>query len=413
MTGKELKEKMAHIAALRAAEKFEQARDRTFFLLQDLFQERKFTRIAEVFSSPICQPQNAYYMFEVAYALSEIGQLDEAEQIYETLLRDEADNPALLNNLSHIKETKLQIAEAFDLIRRAYELNPHDEVIAGNYRNLLALIRTQEHIEQTFRQALDYLQDENDFVLEKLKTFVRNLVKEPEFQRQRMPIPGWKFSVLLETNQRQADGLSQQWLERGYLRHTSERDAQLAPIYELNPFLEGELAKIHYKELPPKWLEGVDRLTIETLEKTAYFSTLRKVHKIKGKYQAIAERDLNELFLNYLMKNEKSVIILTGSLVEVVLMYYCEEHEITHLYQQRKDKTIKRDLYESDLGEILNYLQEKKILSEIFVHIGNIARIYRNFIHPGRELREPDLLNQSKIELCFMSALEIINTLLT
>ena len=115
------------------------------------------------------------------------------------------------------------------------------------------------------------------------------------------------------------------------------------------------------------------------------------------------------------MKNEKSVIILAGSLVEAVLMYYCEEEqEITYLYQQRKNKrTVKRDLYDSDLAEILHYLQEKKILSDLFVHIGNIARIYRNFIHPGRELREPELINQSKLDLCFLSTLEIINTLLS
>ena len=123
---------------------------------------------------------------------------------------------------------------------------------------------------------------------------------------------------------------------------------------------------------------------------------------------------MNELFLNYLMKNEKAVIILSGSLVEAVLMYYCEEKEITHFYQQRKNnKYVKRDLYESDLGEILTHLQEKKILSDVFVHIGNIARIYRNFIHPGRELREAALLSQSQTNLCFMSTLEIINALLS
>ena len=186
------------------------------------------------------------------------------------------------------------------------------------------------------------------------------------------------------------------------------------PIYELNPLLTNELAKIHQKQLPPKWIEGFEKLTLENLEKCSYFSTLHKIRKIKGKYRELAERDLNELFLNYVLKNEKSVIILTGSLVEVVLMYYCEEKDITHFYQHRKNKTVvKRDLYDSDLGEMLNHLQEKKILGEVLVHIGNIARIYRNFIHPGRELREPELLNQSKLDLCFISALEIINTLLS
>ena len=192
-----------------------------------------------------------------------------------------------------------------------------------------------------------------------------------------------------------------------------ERGEQLVPIYELNPFLEKELEKIEPKQLPLKWIEGLDKLTIDHLERLSYFATLRKIRKIKKKYRELAERDLNELFLNYLMKNEKAVIVLAGSLVEIVLISYCEKKKITTLYLPRKNNRMqKRDLYECDLAEILHYLKEKKILSDIFVHVGNISRIYRNFIHPGKELREPELLNQSKTDLCFLSAMEIINTLL-
>ena len=414
MTGKEFKEKKAHIEELLCSSQFDQAREIALFLIDDLFQERKFTKIVEFFYSDICEPQQNFYTFEVAYALSETGYIDEAENVYEYLLRYESSNPAILNNLSHIKETKHQIKQAFDLIQKAYEIDPHDEVIAENYLNLLSILQKQEKIQQAFRNALDYLQDENVFVVEKLRSFVYNLTQEDEFKNHRMPIPSWKFSVLMELDQQQAELLSQDWIEKGYLRDTGQHGAQLAPIYELNPFLEEELPKIEQKQLPAKWIEGVEELTIENLERFSYFSTLYKIRKISGKYREIAERDLNELFLNYLMKNEKAVIILAGSLVEAVLMYYCEEKEITHLYQQRKNnKYVKRDLYESDLGEILTYLQEKKILSDVFVHIGNIARIYRNFIHPGRELREAALLSQSQSNLCFMSTLEIINALLS
>jgi hypothetical protein len=277
----------------------------------------------------------------------------------------------------------------------------------------LKVIQRQEAIRQNFRAALDYLHDESSEGIRKLEIFLKNLKREEDFRKNSMPIPGWKFGVLMEAEPQEAEDLAEQWIQKSYLRPTGERNTQLIPIYEVNPFLEAELPKIH-KQLPPKWLTGIEVLNIENLEKHAYFSTLYKVTKIEGKYREIIERDLNELYLNYLMKNEKSVIILAGSLVEAVLMYYCEEHEITHLYQKRKNnKTVKRDLYDSDLAEMLVYLQEKKILSDLFVHIGNIARIYRNFIHPGRELREPELLNQSKLDLCFLGTIEIINSLLS
>ncbi len=414
MTGKEFKEHTAHIEALRTASQFEQARELALSLIHGLFQERKFTRIVDLFYSTACDQPESFFSFEVAYSLSEMGYIDDAEAVYEYLLQHDSENSALLNNLSHIKETKHKIPEAFELIRKAYELTPHDDVIVENYQNLLAIIRQQQAVQKNYRRSLDFLQDENTYTMEKLRTFLGNVRREEEFIDYQMPIPEWKFSVLLEAPPKEAAELVEQWMEKGYIRPTGERDAHLIPLYIINPYLEVEIPKIH-KQLPPKWIKGFEALTLERLEENAYFSTLHKVKKIDGKYRDIIERDLNELFFNYLMKNEKSVIILAGSLVEAVLMYYCEEEQdITHLYQQRKNnRTVKRDLYDSDLAEMLNYLQEKKILSDLFVHIGNIARIYRNFIHPGRELREPELINQSKLDLCFLSTLEIINTLLS
>ena len=298
-------------------------------------------------------------------------------------------------------------------IRRAYAIVPHDEVIASNYHNLYALIQNQQQIKEKYTQALVFLADEDDVILEKLCVFLANLTRDPDFQNYRLPIPEWKFSRLMETNTAQADALLEDWLAKGYLRRTRERDEHLVTIYELNPYLQKELQQVQPKQLPLKWVENFAGVTIEDLERLSYFALLRKIRQMKPKYQQIGERDLNELFLNYLMKNEKAVIVLAGSLVEVVLLYYCEEKGFTTIYIERKNnKTEKRDLYECDLAEILQYLKEKKVLSDIFVHIGNISRIYRNFIHPGKELREPEFLNQAKAELCFLSVLEIIHTLL-
>jgi tetratricopeptide (TPR) repeat protein len=413
MTGKEFKERKAYIETLRKTSELDQARELTVFLIEDLFRARKFTRIVELFYSTICEPQKSFYSFEIAYALSETGYLDEAEAIYEYLLQQDPENSAILNNLSHIKATKNHLHEAFSLVQKAHEIAPYDDVIAENYQNLLSLIQKQQIVQQRFRHALAYLQNENTHGTEKLKTFLANLQQENDCTANEVPIPEWKFGVLMETEQQEAESLVEEWIQKGYLRPTGERDAHLAPIYEVNPFLRQELPRIH-KQLPPKWIEGMKKLTIDHLENYSYFPTLHKIRNIQGKYREIVERDFDELFLNYLMNNEKAVILLAGSLVEAVLMHYCEEQHITHFYQKRKNnKTVKRDLYDSDLAEILIHLQEQKMLNDLFVHIGNIARIYRNFIHPGRELKEPELLNESKLELCFLGTLEIINALLS
>lgn len=413
MTGKEFKEEKAKIQELRSCHHLDQARSLTFHLIKKLFQEYKFARIVELYYSELCHPRESFYTFEVAYALSETDYLDESEKVYEYLLAYEAHNTAILNNLSDIKRAKNQIHEAFELIQHAYQLAPQDEIIAGNYQQLLALIEQQEVIQWKYTEALSILAHEDDALTEQLRTFVSNIYQDPELHNHRMPIPEWKFAILMETDQHQAEMLRGDWLEKGYLRYTGERNRQLAAIYEINPSLKKELQKIHPKRLPVEWIEGFERLTVENLERYSYFSTLRNIRKMNKKYREIAERDLNELFLNYLMQNEKAVVVLAGSLLEIILIDYCEKKNITKLYLPRKnDKYEKRDLYECDLAEMLSYLREKKILSDIFVHIGNISRIYRNFIHPGKELREAELLSQSESNLCFISVMEVIKKLL-
>ena len=413
MTGKEFKAEKSKIEELRSFARFDQARTFTVLLIERLFQEQKFSRIVELYHSDICNPQESFYMFEVAYSLNELGYIDDSEEVYEHLLLNESDNSVFLNNLSHIKRQKNQFRDAFELIRRAHELVPQDEIIAENYQQLLAVVQKQESLRENYARALNFLADEDDLAIERLKLFVKNLHHDPDFNNNRLAISDWTFSALCETELKEAIFLRQDWLEKGYIRDTRQRNRQLTPIYELNPFLLKELEQIEPRQLPAKWIEGLEALSIEKLEQLSYFSLLRKIRKMEKNFRDIAERDLNELFFNYLMKNEKAVIVLSGSLLEVILVYYCKQKEITKLYFQRKNnRTEKRDLYECDLAEILQYLNEKKVLSTLFVHVGNISRIYRNYIHPGRELREDELLNQSNSDLCFLSSLEIIKALL-
>ena len=413
MTGKEFKTETSKIAELRSLSRLDQARNFTVLLIERLFLERKFTWIVELYHSDICSPQESFYMFEVAYSLNELGYIDDSERIYEHLLLHESDNSVILNNLSHIKRQKNQFRDAFELIQRAHELVPQDEVVTENYQQLFAVVQRQESLRESYVKALNFLTDEDDVLVERLKIFAKNLQREPEFRNNRLAISDWTFSALSESKPEQAKFLRQDWLEKGYIRDTRQRDRQLTPIYELNPFLLKELEQIEPRQLPPKWIQGIEALSIESLERLSYFSLLRKIRTMEKKFRDIAERDLNELFFNYLMKNEKAVIVLSGSLLEVILVYYCEQKEITTLYLPRKNnRTEKRNLYECDLAEILQYLKEKKVLSDLFVHVGNISRIYRNYIHPGRELREDEVLNQSNSDLCFLSSLEIIKTLL-
>lgn len=406
MNSKEIKEKIIFLKNLYDEEKFDEAHVESESFVLELFKEKKYKDIVkadkELKSVPI--------IFEVAYAYSEIGDHNKAEEIYETILSfpGEENNHAILNNLSNIKKNKGKIKEAFDLIQKAKKLNSEDGIIDQNYKNLFGVIKEQEVIGENYKKAIEFVSKENDFVIGKLKNFLINIRKEATLKNNQVAIPGWKWKVLMGTDDQKAESLKKQWVEKGYIRKTDQRIDNFVPIYEINFLIEKALDKVQNTKINKKWIDGIENINIQKLEKISYFDILQKILKINKKFKFILERDFNELTFNYLVGNEKSVIVLAGSLVETVLIYHCDKKKIKTINYQMQNRSMQKDLYDCDLGDLLNYFDQNKIASNLLVHLGNISRIHRNFIHPGKEVRECEELDQSKSDLCYISAVEVI-----
>ena len=410
MNSKEIKEKIKSLKKLYDEEKFDEAHTESESFVLDLFKEKKYKDIIEADKKLESVP----IIFEVAYSYSEMGNEVKAEEIYETILSfpGEENNSAILNNLSNIKKTKGKIKEAFDLIQKAKKKDAKDEIIDRNYQNLLGIINEQEAIEQNYKNAVSLIQKENDFVIGKLKNFFTNIKKESGLKNNQVAIPNWKFKVLMCTDEQKAESLKKQWIEKGYIRKTNQKVDNFVSVYEINCHIEKAIEKAQNTKINKKWIDGFENIDILKLEKIGYFEILPRIRKINKKFKFLLERDFNELTFNYLVGNEKSVIVIAGSLIEAVLIYHCEKKKVKKINYQIQNKAIQKDLYDCDLGDLLNYFEQGKIMSDLFVHLGNISRIYRNFIHPGKEIREFEKLDQSKSNLCYISAIEIIKKLI-
>jgi len=410
MNSKEIKEKIKSLKKLYDEEKFDDAHAESESFVLELFKEKKYKDIVEADKKLESVP----IIFEVAYAYSEMGDENKAEEIYETILSfpGEENNSAILNNLSNIKKSKGKIKEAFDLIQKAKKKDTEDEIIDRNYQNLLGIINEQEAIKQNYKNAVSLIQKENDFVIGKLKNFFTNIKKESGLKNNQIAIPNWKFKVLMGTDDQKADSLKKQWIEKGYIRKTDQRTENLVSVYEINCHIEKAIEKAQNTKINKKWIDGFENIDILKLEKIGYFEILPRIRKINKKFKFLLERDFNELTFNYLVGNEKSVIVIAGSLIEAVLIYHCEKKKIKKINYQIQNKAIQKDLYDCDLGDLLNYFEQGKIMSDLLVHLGNISRIHRNFIHPGKEVREFEKLDQTKSDLCYISAVEIIKKLI-
>jgi tetratricopeptide (TPR) repeat protein len=413
MTKKDFDSQKSAIKALKEQGEIEEAVDLLDNLIHELHNDKNYVFIADLYRKDFLGFRENIISFEVAYALNEQGFKADAEAVYGAIVSKAPENSAALNNLSNIKKERGLIEEAFDLIQRAYEIEPTDEIVSRNYNNLLSIVREREQIMQSYQHSLSYLPKENEFVLQKLQTFFVSAKNDRDFKDNRMPIPKWKLKVMMSTDEQKALSLLDQWLKKGYVCKTGDRGSYGEYIYELNPLLLKELTKVKPKKINPQWLRGIELLNIETLESLLYFNIIQSIEKAKKSIRTILRRDIDELFLNYVMKNNKAVVILSGSIVETLLIYYCEKKQIKDISYQRHNKTISKKLYESDLGDLLTYYENTKLLGDVVVHMGNISRIYRNFVHPGKELREQETLDDAKANMCFVSTLEILKRICT
>jgi len=406
MKDKEFEEKVKYLQFLQSKEDWDKAYQETEKYVKELFSKKKYKEIVELDKSLNCVP----ILFEVAYSYVEIGNLDEGEKIYEEILSfpGEENNSAILNNLSIIKKFKGKINDAFNLIRKAYSIAPNDEIIKRNYENLFKIIQEREEIESIYKNAKKNLEKETSWAIKKLNDFLNNVKKEKEFKDNKIEIPNWKFKVLIGTDKLKADSLKKQWIKKGYIRDTGKKGEYLARIYEVNPYLFDFIKKTVPIHLDNTWFDGFENINVEELQRIGYFEILLKIKKVNKKYRELIKRDFNELVFNYLVGNKKSTIVLSGSLIELLFTYYCEKRKIKNISYAIHEKQISKDLYDCDLLDFLSYFDNEQKAKKVIIHIGHLSRIYRNFIHPGNEIKNQQQIDSSKIALCFNAVMEIV-----
>lgn len=295
------------------------------------------------------------------------------------------------------------------MISKAYEIEPEDELITNNFDSLNQIIIEQKEREQKFKHSLIHLERENKFVIDKLKNFINNAKNDKNYENGILPIAKWKFKVFMKTDEQKADSLRTQWLDKEYIIDTGQRGSYYEVIYEINPYLEKAISEVRLKTINPNWIKGIENLNSEKLEEINYYRNLKKINRVNKKFKPLLKRDYDELTFNYLVKNNKSTIILAGSLIETLLIYYLNKKKIQSITYQINNRRVSKNLYEATLNDLLQFLEQNKLLQKQFVHLGNISRIFRNYIHPGKELSKTETLDFSKANLCYISACELIN----
>ena len=102
-------------------------------------------------------------------------------------------------------------------------------------------------------------------------------------------------------------------------------------------------------------------------------------------FRSILIRDFEELDACLETKSAKSVLILSGSIIEAVLIDYFSNFPPAD--------TSPNKILTFDLASLIELAHEKKLLSSSTKDLSTVVRNYRNLIHPGREVRKNETFN--------------------
>lgn len=101
------------------------------------------------------------------------------------------------------------------------------------------------------------------------------------------------------------------------------------------------------------------------------------------------ERDINENVLSLITKSFKSSLILSGSIIEAVLLDHISSKNIT---QYTMENGRNKRVNQMDLNELLYVSNQENFIDIQLYYLSHAIRGFRNLIHPGVEQRKRSVI---------------------
>lgn len=182
------------------------------------------------------------------------------------------------------------------------------------------------------------------------------------------------------------------------------------PLATLSRYAATKTAKkaANKLDLPFAWATALAQITPETLQEIGYYRKVKQLAKIPKKYRSLVLKIFDEMVLNHLFQHERSVVGLSGALLEILLaidLFHNRGLQHMHIKNQRKH------VFDLTLHELVGIYSKENWLPPEVLRLCKAARVQRNFIHPGKEFLEQNRLSAAGANICFCAVLEVIDAL--
>ncbi|GGG81997.1 tetratricopeptide repeat protein [Paenibacillus radicis (ex Gao et al. 2016)] len=358
------------------------------FLIEKLYSLKRYEEIIEIYNHFNLQEMKGDFLFEVAYSFSIKGDINLAKETYELHQKKKGESNATLNNLGVIYRKQNNLYKAQEMFRKAVSLNADDKTALNNLEVVTKLIVEQQQEEEELYKAASTFNLENAWLKGKLIAFSNQRNKEGL-----IICPYSQLPRLLSVTEIRANELIKTFLEKKYVfKVTNHNLGTNSSVYRINSkiidMIEDLLTK-NQREI--ELISIAENFNIEQYSNIGFDERLLKyLNKVSSPdLKSMLERDINENVTALITKSYKTALIMSGSIVEAVLLDHLTSKNIaSHTLENGKAKKVNQ----MDLNELLYVANKEGYIEPQLYHLAHAIRGFRNLIHPGVEKRKASIV---------------------
>ena len=327
-------------------------------LVEELHKNQKYSDIVKLMDA-IDYKKLDYikFGFEIAYAFNENNRTDLAKEIYENYITVYPNSDAAINNLGVIYKKEKNYEKALECYIRAESIS-HNDIYSNNITSCKELIEQLDKEKELENKALEFFKEENIWIIDRIKSFY-----EEADENGNVICPYKKLPIIFKCHEGKSQDVLKQMLEKGYLfRNKNHNYDTTASVYKINYSIKSRIQEIEKEYMLINSLtNNLNDFTIENLANIEYNKIIIKLGSIKQKnIRNIFIRDYNELVFNYLTNQQKTVVLMSGTLVELLLLFILNKKKIVKykVGSKQRDKKIT----EMDITEMLEVCDKEKFV---------------------------------------------------
>lgn len=387
-------------------------------VVKALFEQKRYQRICRLVKTYAFESIANFFGFEVAYSLKYNGDTIEAQKYYEYITNhDELVSKEALNNLAVIYIENLRNEDGIALLEKAVIMSNNDKWYCDRLEDQKEKYKKLQNVLQEELNAVDRLKEENAWLLSILKNLYEHSDDNGYIECPHRLLPQY-----MRLKKFKAEEIISSFLEKRYVKKIPNHEHNIetqSTVYQINRYVDKELKKILLEESRfSEMAELLNGFSYNSFEEYGYDENLQNnlISIQDVVLRDMVLRDVKENFLSLITHSYKSSLVLSGSIIETLLLYKIKSSGINEYPIENRGKSKNIKVKEMSLYQLIEVSEKERIFTFESLKHSDAVRGYRNLIHPGVEVRKSantPMVTKENANLAWLVVKKVIMELFT